>query len=677
VHNCGVRRQILLVDDDIAQISLVRRVLARAGHEVRLATNASDALASMAQHPPELALVALGCENGEGRALARQIADAKSTRLIPLVLLGDKEDGSCAAAVPLPVNPVVLESALRTALSAPDGKSRADPPKRAAAQPVPVVPSPAPPQRSRAAPGTESAPASPTDTAAWFDFVDSDADTDAPSPVDRSEALREEPRPTSDQESERLRQQAELAQIVERAAAEEEATEQLRIAEKDARRAEDAKETAALRKRAEQADRRAEEEAHKRQKLETELARLTDVAHRAEEERRAAEEFARRAAQEAEAQRTSLAESARRRVLALAKERTVAPGPRPSASSAAMTMAPELAKGSLEQVSMPRLLALAARTHASGRLEVATDPVRSLWFEGGRIVGAASELAGERTEEVAFRLGLITREQQRQAALAASELASRRVGVLLLERGFLKGTELALLARGRTEEIAFALFLAGAPYRFLPGERVPPDERITLDRGTLALALEGVRRRWTSARLEAVLGGPSTLIAPAAEPPTASELGLSPEECRVAELADGLRTLDEILADSPLDPLSARQALAALVELGYLEVKILTPSGPPTPSLGSIDLARVDEKLDQVRRADYFTILGVGRLCTPYEVRKAAERLLSELSSDRFGQAAGDGLVAKLEEIRQVVGEARDILSDDLLRSEYQAGLGE
>jgi hypothetical protein len=378
-----------------------------------------------------------------------------------------------------------------------------------------------------------------------------------------------------------------------------------------------------------------------------------------------------------EIEKAAAAEAERRRVLAIARERAAPAVSRESAPDSSASPAPELLEGERAGLSMPRLLALAARGRATGRLEVTGDPARSLWLEGGRVVGADSSAPSERAEESALRLGLITREQHRQIQPSTAGLASRRVGALLLERGFLKTTELALLARRRAEEIAFSLFTSDEPYRFHPGERVPGDERVALDRGTLALALEGVRRRWVAPQLESVLGGAATLLVPAAQPQPIGELALSPEEKRVWELADGLRTIDEILSEAPLDGFSARQVLAGLVELSVLQVKIKGPpetSAPPSP--GSIDVLRIDEKLEQVRRADYFAILGLGRTCTPYEVREASERLLTELTVEPFG-ASELTLAAKLEEIRRVLEEARDVLSDDGLRAEYLASLEE
>ncbi|WP_242394624.1 DUF4388 domain-containing protein, partial [Anaeromyxobacter oryzisoli] len=354
----------------------------------------------------------------------------------------------------------------------------------------------------------------------------------------------------------------------------------------------------------------------------------------------------------------------------------IAPEPEDAAAPLAPPP-PPLRAGALADLPAPRLLALAARARLCGRMDFDGELSRSLWFEDGRVVGASSADPAERVEELALRLGLVTREQHRQIAGAAASLPSRRAAVLLLERGFLKPTELTGLVRRRTEEVVFGVF-ADAEARFgWAGEAVPGDERTALERGTIALAVEGVRRRWLAPRVDALLGGPGTLLSPAEGGPGPADLGLSAEERRAVALADGLRTLDEIVAASPLDALTTRQLLAALVLVGALAVRVLQAGGPQAQRAQAIDLGRVREKLDQVRRADYFTVLGVGRLCTPHEVREASDRLLAELDPQRYGGARDESLPATLAEIQAVVKDARDVLADDRLRDEYLRGLGE
>jgi hypothetical protein len=247
--------------------------------------------------------------------------------------------------------------------------------------------------------------------------------------------------------------------------------------------------------------------------------------------------------------------------------------------------------------------------------------------------------------------------------------------VLLLERGYLKPHELTSLVRRRTEEVLFGLFAdEGARFRWAP-EHVPSDERVSLEREPLALAVEGVRRRWLAGRTDEVLGGDGTLLAPAQGGPPLAELGLSPDERRLVQLADGLRTLDEILASSPVDPLTSRQILAALTLVGALSIRVMQAGRPASAAATAIDLARVRDKLDQVRRADYFTILGVARGCTPHDVREAADRLLAEFDARRFAGHKDDDLAAKVDEIRRVLQDAREVLAEDGLREAYVEGL--
>jgi len=435
---------------------------------------------------------------------------------------------------------------------------------------------------------------------------------------------------------------------------------------------------------------RSDDEARRRADAEAEIARLARDA-----ERKAAEAAALPPPLELPVYRPPpedpapdpAQETARRRVAAL-RERPAAraePAPPPAAPDPdpeppRTTVRPppaELRSGTLADLPAPRLLALAARAEVCGRLDFEGAATRSLFLEEGRIVGVTSSAPAERIDELALRLGLVTREQHRLVAAAAAPLAARRAAVVLLERGFLKPSELAGLVRRRTEEVVFGVFAEhGARFRWAAAE-VPADESTTLERTTLQLAVEGVRRRWLGPEVDAVLGGEATLLVPIATGPSAAALGLSPEERRVVALADGLRTLDEVLAASPLDALSTRQVLAALILVGALAVRTFQGGRPAAAATAAIDLARVRDKLEQVRRADYFDVLGVGRLCTPHEVREAFERLRAELDPRRFQGVREDGLEGRLEEIQRVLADARDVLADDRLRDEYLRGLGD
>ena len=336
------------------------------------------------------------------------------------------------------------------------------------------------------------------------------------------------------------------------------------------------------------------------------------------------------------------------------------------------------ARGTLEDLPAPRLLALAARAEVTGRIDFDGEASRSLYFEGGRIVGATSADPSDRVEDLALRLGLVTRDQYRLVG-AAAPLATRRAAVVLLERGFLKPTELhpgsCGAARRRSSSACSATptrASAGRRRRCRPTSGPRSSARRSRSRSRPSAAA-GARRRWTGC--SAATRRSSLRLRPGLPPrPSPSRA----RTIRAVALADGLRTLDEIVAASPLDPLSTRQALAALVLVGALAVRPSRAGRPAAAATAAIDLARVRDKLDQVRRADYFTILGVGRLCTPHEVRQAAERLRPSSIPRRFhGDEGGRARRAGSTRSSRVVADAREVLADDRLREEYLRGLGD
>jgi CheY-like chemotaxis protein len=704
--------RVLLVDDDIAEISAVKRVLAREGHPVVLATSVADAVALAAQERPHLVIVAAACEGGGGRELARRLCAEEPPDRRAVLLLGEPGDVlEGTVLVPRPLDPAQLAGEVRLAvgevapappvarlpLEALSGgspqattsaaRARADDERRAAADAL-----------QRRAEELRQARAEPD---GWLEAPDR-APADAPESVDRR--LHEQERLVAEigEELDRLVREAGSADEAEAgpaagpaapppdlpavrpappgpaalpAAAPRPAAPGPPSGPSGGPADPTGGDAEALARAAAEIERRAEAEADRRREEAEAGRRLDAEAGRPRDE----EQAARRRAQAAEATRDAATEPGPE---PLPPPR--APGPPvPDASAAAppelepplSDPPPELAAGTLAEAPAPRLLALAARAGLSGRLDFGTADPRSVYFEDGRIVGATSAAPAERVEEVALRLGLLTREQHRQAVPAVAGLSTRRAALALLDRGFLKPEELTPLVRRRTEGVVFALFgEAAGPFRFAPA-RVPSEERIALDRPTLPLAVEGVRRRWMEPRLSPLLGDAATLLSPAPRAPSAAELGLAPLEARVLALADGLRSLDEVLDGSPLDPLSTRQLLAAFVCVGAL-VPRFQGAAARFPAARAIDVARLREKLEQVRRADYFTILGLSRHCTPYEVREAAERLLAEFEPLRFHGLREPGLREKLDEVRRVVSEAGHVLADGALRAEYVEGLG-
>ena len=73
-----------------------------------------------------------------------------------------------------------------------------------------------------------------------------------------------------------------------------------------------------------------------------------------------------------------------------------------------------------------------------------------------------------------------------------------------------------------------------------------------------------------------------------------------------------------------------------------------------------------------VEEGDYFEVLGLSRDASADEVQRAHDRIARELAPDAIDPALAGELGAKLDAIREVVGEALRVLGDKRLRPRYQ-----
>lgn len=84
--------------------------------------------------------------------------------------------------------------------------------------------------------------------------------------------------------------------------------------------------------------------------------------------------------------------------------------------------------------------------------------------------------------------------------------------------------------------------------------------------------------------------------------------------------------------------------------------------------------ARVQNRRALVEEGDYFSILGISRGATRYEVDRARDALLAEYDDSRV-TARNAHLLEALELVRATVEEAHLVLRDDVRRQRYRAAL--
>ena len=340
-------------------------------------------------------------------------------------------------------------------------------------------------------------------------------------------------------------------------------------------------------------------------------------------------------------------------------------------------------EGQLEQLEVPRLLWKLSRAGFTGTVTLARGRVeKRLWFQAGNLGFARSNLGHDRLTDGLLRRGLLTRTQYDAARrLAAKE--PRRAGQLLVEAGFLKPDELPRVLREHLIRIIDSTFAwTEGRWWIVPGERC--DEPLLLDRSTAQILLEGVRARMDAAQLWALVGGPRQFarlereVVEGGFGRLADELGLTPSEESLLARLDGRHSLEDLIAEPPVDEL---ELLDLVYALHVLELVDLTGERQAQPKVeverSQVDRARIGARLELAREGDYFALLGLSRDAGRVEVRRARAELVQTFADHELESATRRDLADELQELRVAIDEAARILADDGLRSAYLAHLEE
>jgi hypothetical protein len=376
----------------------------------------------------------------------------------------------------------------------------------------------------------------------------------------------------------------------------------------------------------------------------------------------------------------------------------------PTLPRASLTPLPEL-EGDLARSDIATLVAALHGAGFSGRLSVTRgDSEKALFFDGGLPVFAASSLAHDRLVELVYRDGKINRDQLARARTLPD--GGRLAAQKLVEMGLIKSSELFATMRLHVEEIVYSLFAWDAGSYLLTRELASPEDRVRLGAAPWAVVLEGVRRKYALERLVELVGPPDTVLAPTVTLVRAlDECALTPAERGRAEAIDGERSLAEIalgggppLSEAGLYALAWGLAAIGAVRIGSDAKGALAADLPtrvtPADAIGdrrgrprpesrardraidtAVDKERVLAKRAQVEESDYFTVLGLGRDATSYEIARAFERLKREFAPDRFVESVRGELAAALSEIAEVLDEAQRVLGDEQLRRAYRSRL--
>lgn len=330
-----------------------------------------------------------------------------------------------------------------------------------------------------------------------------------------------------------------------------------------------------------------------------------------------------------------------------------------------------------------RCLAEAIARRDSGALCFDTDGVvRRLVLRDGDLVTAAS--GSERESLVAF-LGITGELPRDEVQRLASKVPphGRHAGAALVAHGWLRQDQLWIVLRAHAE------WLAASALKLTSGicelESDPPGrlrgEPSVFGASTGAeIFVELVRRSVTPEEALERLGGETSKIGNGPNHLLFVECNLPHGEAELLGRARG-GTVGDLLARSSDQEILA--VLHALALLGVVEIVPTLPARPKRlePSADVLVLdedavrARVRARLEIVEDGDYFSVLGVARDATGYEIRRAFLEHRRAFEPTRVLTPRTADLADGVRKIVTVLEEAYEILKDPARRERYRQAI--
>ncbi|WP_395849363.1 response regulator [Cystobacter fuscus] len=257
-------------------------------------------------------------------------------------------------------------------------------------------------------------------------------------------------------------------------------------------------------------------------------------------------------------------------------------------STAPRTRAPPAwsLSGNLKDTSVPRLLNAYYEARHSGELKLRQGTTQKVvYFEAGRPVYAASNLAPERFLRFCVRRGVVS-EAQAQAAFALAREQNLRSSEALARLGFVDARRRQQVLEEQVKEVLWSTFpwTEGA-YGF-SALRPPSAGRVALSLFPGDLILEGIQRSEPLVALRQHMP-PSRRLFPSAAPPYAlHELKLKGQQALLLAYADGTKTVEDLLTLTELPEREGLATLRGLELLGVLEERREEPGSRRRISFG-------------------------------------------------------------------------------------------
>ncbi|MEZ4228880.1 MAG: hypothetical protein R3B89_06940 [Polyangiaceae bacterium] len=328
-----------------------------------------------------------------------------------------------------------------------------------------------------------------------------------------------------------------------------------------------------------------------------------------------------------------------------------------------------------------RVLSHAVRARFSGALAFESDAgIRRVVLRDGDFVTAASSIHAETLLAFLVKRGSISQDVASQLGRRLPPFG-RHAGAALIAHGHLRQDDLWPVLRSHAEWVlthTASMTQGSAEVEDdVPG-RLEAEPAVFGGATGAEVLVEVVRRAVSPYEAVRRLGGNKARLAPGAHPELLSECALDESEVQLVNRAQS-NSVREVLDSAASDHFAP--VLYALLQLGVLES--LAPARhseqPSSPEVDRLDDEAMRERVVARRRlvdeADYFTLLGLTRDATAYDIRRAYLELRREFEPNHLLTARIADLADDVQLIVEVLDEAYDVLRDDVRRERYRRAI--
>lgn len=363
-------------------------------------------------------------------------------------------------------------------------------------------------------------------------------------------------------------------------------------------------------------------------------------------------------------------------------------------------------QGDLSQETLAGVIRNLYIDRRSGILHLEKDGIRKrIYFKKGSMIFANSDVNDDRIGEFLIRQGAIERSAFEMAAKVAKE-TRKRFGKTIVEMGYMTPDDMQARVTEQIEAIIYSLFLWRSGQWKLEPHEDPVDEDIMLNLSTADIILEGTRRMDDIDAMRRDVGNSNGMLRHSENPLLLyQKISLTPSEGFVLSRVDGVSTVADIAAISPLGEEETIRCIYGLVSAGVLEIQ----GGEQAADEAPVEEEKVDipmpeaETLDRsaaaqpkpagptpeeqairddilkrhaaLSSATLYDLLGISMNASGAELKKAYYAMAKKYHPDRHHSPFLHDVHGQLEELFLKVQQAYQKLSDPLSRRRYDSSL--